>query len=150
MIFRLYLAENPRRVRHLLLVCRQWHEIAIKDPRLWNRIFIKVEEKEWDLESASKTYKNHAKMCLQRSGASLLDIEVDCDDLCSSRDQILQRIEEPFSGLLNDARDADIVFSNWLSDLELDELDIPAVTATCRPEHVVSAIKLIVGKRARI
>jgi hypothetical protein len=145
MIFLLYLAENPRRVRQLLLVCRQWHEVTIKDPRMWNRIHITVKESEWDLKSAAKTYENHAKMCLQRSGSSLLDIELDCTELCSSSDQMLEMIGRSFAGQLAD-RDALDTFDNWLYALELDELEIPAITATCQPRHVVSAIKLIAGK----
>jgi F-box-like len=148
MIFRLYLAENPRRVRRLLLVCRQWHEVAIKDPQLWNRICIKVDEKVWDLKSVCDSYKKHARMCLQRSGAALLDIKIDCDELCSSRNQILEMIKEPFAGLFMDEdMDAEVAFLNWLYNLELDELDIPAVTTTCQPKYIISTIKLIAGKR---
>jgi F-box-like len=146
MIFRIYLAENPRRVRRLLLVCRQWHEVAKNDPQLWNRIRIKVNERDWNLKSMSKSYEKHTMMCLQRSGASLLDIEVDCEELRSSRHQILDRINEPFARQLGDGTDAEIAFSNWLDNLELDELDTPAVTATCQPKHIVRAIKLIAGK----
>jgi hypothetical protein len=145
MIFRLYLAEDPRRVRRLLLVCRQWYDIAIKDPRLWNHIYIKA-DKQWDLKSVAVSYKNHAKMCLQRSGGSLLDVKIDCDELCSSRDQIQERIKESFAGQFMDDTDAEIAFSNWMHDLDVEELDIPAVTAICQPKHITNVIKLVAGK----
>src|SRR5277367_6684257 len=67
MFFGYYVAENPRLIRRLLLVCRLWHDIAINTPRFWTTIKV---------ETTDKSNLLFIKACLEHSARSLLHVDI--------------------------------------------------------------------------
>lgn len=85
-IFNLYTSENPRVIRRLLLVCKQWYNLAINTTRLWTHLPFKIPPPE--IRNPKRTFESATvafiKACLKRAGNSLLHIEASFVFLVSS------------------------------------------------------------------
>lgn len=75
MFFEYYVAENPRLIRRLLLVCRLWHRIAINTPQFWTTI--KVSFNSTLIKATNQSNSRFIKACLEHSAESLLHVDVD-------------------------------------------------------------------------
>lgn len=86
-IFNLYLADDPRLVRRLMLVCKRWYFIIINTPQIWTYISFKIPW--WYPDDASyptslspkhqfeTTTMPFIRACLKHVGLSLLHIHAD-------------------------------------------------------------------------
>jgi F-box-like len=83
LIFKSYLADNPRLIRRLLLVSRRWYEVAISDPSLWTSLSISIQESEADLDKYVEEVMPYIVACLQRSQSMLLHVTLDLISLRS-------------------------------------------------------------------
>jgi len=148
MIFHFYLLKNPRLVRRLLLVCKQWYSLVVNNPLMWNRIFVTVPDV-WDIESAARPIKRRIKCCLQRSGTLLLDIDLDLSNLRSEEDQIIEKIRMSFIHEVEE-EDWDKIF-DWSQALDLGELiTSPPATTTYLPKSMLKVVQQLVGKSGEI
>jgi F-box-like len=147
MVFHFYLRENPRLVRRLLLVCKQWYNLVVHDPRMWNRISVTVPN-EWDIESAAVPIERRIKCCLQRSGTLLLDLDLDLSNLRSAEDQLIEKIRMCFIHEVSED-DWDTIY-DWTEGLDTQELVKSPTTTTYQPESIFKVVHQLVGNRGEI
>ncbi|KIM32545.1 hypothetical protein M408DRAFT_182996 [Serendipita vermifera MAFF 305830] len=142
MFFEYYVHEDPRLIRRLLLVCKQWYELAISSPRLWNRILIEFDS-DWDIESICKSIKKRLKKCLKLSGTVPLELHLDFGGLIPPQDLIRSQIRELLSKYtLFDGLEE---LKEWASDLNVDLLNDPAVISDCQPHHLSEFLEKLIG-----
>ncbi|KIM32546.1 hypothetical protein M408DRAFT_19946 [Serendipita vermifera MAFF 305830] len=146
MVFEYYLSKNPRLVRRLLLVCRQWYQLAISAPRLWNRILIYVGE-EWDVDNACKSIRMWVERCLTRSKPLLLDITLDFsvigDPVTKIRSKIVKSLYEELNGDVID------LVNDWAATLHVDTLDDPDVISVYQFHHLFDLLNILVGHNGK-
>lgn len=73
-VFELYLVENPRYIRRLLLVCKQWYILVKEPPQLWTHIPFEIPlpySKKNPLLSLQSDITAFVKACIKRAGNSL-------------------------------------------------------------------------------
>ncbi|KIM20852.1 hypothetical protein M408DRAFT_119411 [Serendipita vermifera MAFF 305830] len=148
MIFEHYLFENPRLIRHLLLVCQHWHRLTISAPRLWNRIFIDVGE-EWDIKNACKSIQKWVERCLSHSQPLLLDITLDFTSIEEPGIKIRNKILDSLSGDLEDDDALDCV-NDWAARLDIYALDDPDIISVCQLYHLFELLSIVVGSNGEI
>jgi F-box-like len=76
-IFGFYVKETPSRIRRLMLVCKQWCDIAINNPQLWTSITIEADLYAGDFQDGSERLRPFIQACVLRSGIALLHIDLD-------------------------------------------------------------------------
>jgi hypothetical protein len=151
MIFHFYLRENPRLVRRLLLVCKQWYSLVVNDPQMWNRISVTVPN-EWDIESTAVPIERRIKCCLQRSGTLLLELDLDLSNLRSAEDTIIEKIRTSVNhnDFVDDFATWDTIY-DWSHGLDLDELmTSPLIATTYTPMSIFKVVQQLVGDRGEI
>ncbi|KAG8825375.1 hypothetical protein FRC17_008701 [Serendipita sp. 399] len=82
-IFEYVVEEGSHNVRPLLHVNKRFHQLAMSNPRLWRKIFIKLDKIFQDVNSLTSSY---ISICLQRSGEALLDVVLDVTGVGSALD----------------------------------------------------------------
>jgi F-box-like len=150
-IFHLYLRENPRLVRRLLLVCKEWYSLVVNDPRMWNRIPVTIPD-EWDVESTAVPIERRIKCCLQRSGTLLLELELNLGSLRSAEDTIIEKIR---TFLTDDVSAHDLAtwdtIYEWSQGLDLDELmTSPLIATTYTPKSIFDIVRQLIGDTGEI
>lgn len=91
-IFEFYLADDPRLVRRLMLVCKRWYSFIINTPQLWTYISFKVpcwypgDDESYPTSFSPRhqfetTTTPFIQACLKHAGSSLLHIEADFANL---------------------------------------------------------------------
>ncbi|KIM32551.1 hypothetical protein M408DRAFT_19950 [Serendipita vermifera MAFF 305830] len=143
MFFEYHTCKNPRLIRNVLLVCKQWYELAISSPRLWNRIPINFDS-DWDLKSACESIEKRLEQCLKFSGTLPLELDFDFSELIPPQNQIESKIWEDISKYIQE--DGFRAFDTWVSDLNVDLLNDPAVISICQPHHIFGLLKILMGK----
>ncbi|KIM20850.1 hypothetical protein M408DRAFT_30049 [Serendipita vermifera MAFF 305830] len=147
MFFEYYTRENSRLIRDLLPVCKQWYELAISSPRLWNRIPIKLET-DFDIESTCKTIKKRLNKCIDLSGTVPLELHLDFHELLPPQDLIRSQIRE---NLLNHTHpDEQDTLNMWIRGLDVDLLSELEVISACRPRHLFKLLRILIGKGGNI
>jgi hypothetical protein len=77
-IFEFYLADNPRYIRRLLLVCKQWCIVVRETPQLWTHIRFRIPSSYSKINPRLLLHSDitaFVKACLKRAGNSLLHID---------------------------------------------------------------------------
>lgn len=146
-VFNFYLLENPRIIRRLLLVCRQWYNVAVNDPRLWNRIFISIGD-EWDVRGVAASIQRRVKLCLERSGTLPLEIDLALHGLCYIDNHLVRKAKDI---LANDGLvELFQRFLDWAwDDVDLEE-EHPEIVETYSAHNFDSIIREIVGEQGEI
>ncbi|KIM20849.1 hypothetical protein M408DRAFT_30048 [Serendipita vermifera MAFF 305830] len=148
MFFEYYVRENPRFIRHLLPICKQWYELAISSPRLWNRIPIKYFESDWDIETISESVKRRLDKCIDLSGNVSLELDLDFGELTPPQNLITSQIREYVSNYtLPDGQDT---LNEWILGLNVDLLNDPEVISACQPHHLFELLENLIGKDGEI
>jgi hypothetical protein len=82
-IFQLYLARNHQAISSLLLVCKRWYELVMKNPSLWNRIHLGI-----SFTPGNQPFRlvPYIQACKQRSENLKLDITLDLKDITDARE----------------------------------------------------------------
>ncbi|KIM32559.1 hypothetical protein M408DRAFT_19959 [Serendipita vermifera MAFF 305830] len=140
-LFEFYTLENPRVVRRLLQVCREWYQLAISTPRLWNRIPV-TPEYVWDMKSSCKDIYRRVGVCLQRSGSLPLELDLNFTNFESSRAKIREKIIDCFWDDIQDIP----TLSGWAWNLPTEEIEEFKVIPACHPRHVLVVIRQLTGK----
>jgi hypothetical protein len=150
MIFKLSMPEgaNFRHLGHLLLVCRKWNGLILNDPNMWNRISL-VSPRKWDIKSWASSTRSYLELCVERSRASRLDIELHFGFLQTVKQQLIDRLYLGFFHLSSDnqeEKDSDLL-DEWLESLDFYHLesDLCSTTKDCLPDHAVHLIKVLAG-----
>ncbi|KAG8826959.1 hypothetical protein FRC17_008045 [Serendipita sp. 399] len=87
-IFENIVEEGSHAIQPLLLVNKQFYQVAISDPFLWRKITIKINKYMGEANSLSTSYIN---ACLHRSEDVLLDVELDCS-AASTQTEYIKRV----------------------------------------------------------
>ncbi|KAG8819909.1 hypothetical protein FRC17_010303 [Serendipita sp. 399] len=77
-IFEAIIDDGSHNLHPLLTVNRRFHRLIMSTPRLWSKIFIRINIRLEDVNSLSTSY---ITTCLERSGEVLLDIVMNCDGI---------------------------------------------------------------------
>jgi hypothetical protein len=120
MIFELYLVEDPRMVRILLSVCKQWYQIVCASPQLWRHIRVEFAN-EWDIESISESTNRYVDACLKHSGSIMWELQLDFSQVITVRDHIIAEIQGSLEEFFSwEGRQA---FIEWANRLDTNELE---------------------------
>ncbi|KIM20853.1 hypothetical protein M408DRAFT_30052 [Serendipita vermifera MAFF 305830] len=142
LFFEYYTCENPRLIRRLLLVCKEWYELAISSPRLWNRIPIKFDSS-WDIESTCEFIKKRLDKCLELSGILPLELNLEFGELIPAQAQIVSQIRENLLGYTH-LEGQDIV-NDWIDGLDLDSFIDPEIIGPHQSHHLVDLLGTLIG-----
>jgi F-box-like len=112
-IFGFYVKAKPRLIRRLMLVCKQWHDVAINNPQLWTSIGIEAGLYDGEFQYGAKRLRPFVRACVQRSGTALLHIDLDFG-FFSSWDQHVER--ELISTLSNLFPEAEGEIYQWVHE----------------------------------
>ncbi|KAG8773582.1 hypothetical protein FRC15_001923 [Serendipita sp. 397] len=77
-VFELVAEEGSHNILPLLSVNKRFHQVAMSNPTLWRKIFIKINGHLSEINSLSASY---VKLSLERGKETLLDVVLDCDDI---------------------------------------------------------------------
>ncbi|KIM32555.1 hypothetical protein M408DRAFT_19955 [Serendipita vermifera MAFF 305830] len=144
-VFEFYTLANPLVVRRLLLVCREWYQLAVSMPRLWNRIPISLPYV-WDIRSPCKNISRRVEIFLQRSGPLLLELDLDLSSFETSRAKICRKIVDCFEGSIADLR----TFRAWAYGLSTDDIEDFGVLPACDPQYVFDLVEQLMGKTGNV
>jgi F-box-like len=146
-IFGLFSYQDPIRATRLLRVCRQWYEIAINSPGLWNYIEIRTKDT-WDQQK--EALKDSAKVaaCLQRSASLPLHISLDFRVMDSEHTNVIKHATSlleasiPITKRYSFGRNADrLNLSAFIDSVDAD------IAHACRPDRVLETISILTGER---
>lgn len=128
-IFQLYLAENPRLIRRLMLVSKSWHQNIVNNPGLWTYIPVIVNTFVPTAQAVVDSIIPRIDACFQYSGSSMLRVEL----------------------VLGSWMDADAFLPHHL-DLQVPSIhDGPLLMENCgdgqwKPVHVKRVLECLVGQ----
>ncbi|KIM32556.1 hypothetical protein M408DRAFT_183049 [Serendipita vermifera MAFF 305830] len=140
-LFEFYTLENPRVVRRLLLVCKEWYQLAVSMPRLWNRIPINIDHV-WDVTFSCNDISRRVEICLQRSGSLPLELDLDFTNFESSGAKICEKIIDSFQGSNADSWN----IREWAYGLSTESIEGFEVLPVCHPQHVFALVEQLAGK----
>jgi F-box-like len=143
MIFKMYLVENPRVIRRLLLVCKHWYQVVSTSSQLWTHIRVEFTD-DWDVESISKKTNRYIDTCLQRSGSTLLEVDLDFRHLLSVPDQITGSIFNTLRLFVSSEGEDDL--SYWVRNLDTRTLDDRHTMSRSHLDYAVEVIAKLAGK----
>jgi F-box-like len=154
MIFKLSIVGSPEYAAQLLLVCKEWYNLVINDPQMWNTISIYVPDEEWDILSWAETTSSFVTHCLERSGSARLNIELDFTCLQTTKKQLIDRMHEGFWCIPSSSSGSDVdhdFISAYLGTLDYDHL-IGNLDASydCIPDHALDLIDELVGPEGEV
>ena len=145
-IFKL-LAVDYKDLDTVSLVCKQWYNLVLQDPRLWSTITVKLPYDEWNLKSWSRSSRSYIRKCMGRNRSSQLKVELDLSSYQTTENQLVNMLSR---GLQNftpyDLSDTDRdVITDWLFDLNYDALVDLEVVSNWDPGHVTNLVDELIG-----
>jgi hypothetical protein len=149
MIFRLSIPEcdTIRHMGHLLLVCKRWYTLVVKDPQMWNTIIFST-PMQWDMRSWSDSTRLYVESCVERSRATSLNINLNFFLLQTTKEQLIERLHYGFFQLpfcTPTEGEGDLV-EDWLGNLDYEGLeDDVDTTFNCLPNHAIELIEKLAG-----
>jgi len=141
-IFGFYLENDPRNVRRLMLVCWQWHSLAINNPQLWTRIDIVPEAYIGDFKGGARGLKPYIKACVERSGTALLRINLDFYGIPCWEEHILDTMTRALQDLFPGLPEETIYDWERGEDWSWCERDIMG-DPPGNPKHVIDLLSLL-------
>ena len=142
-IFGFTLSENPKHISRLLPVCRDWYEILVNHPQMWNVIQLEVPDDCWDILSWVEGARAYVRRCLELSHSTLLEVSLDFKLLQTIREQLISRLHSGFYNLPKTMRTKPdhYLLSSFLGSLDYWELENDHDTIMeCQPEHILDLI----------
>ena len=143
-IFSFYLEYSRPNIRRLMLVCRQWYNVAINNPHFWTRIRIAEDGYVSNFKRRADGIEPYIKACVVRSGDALLPITLDFSNVPSWDQHIKDRMAYALNNLFPNLYD-DTLY-DWVDGQDWswceDEDDDPPG----KPIHLIRLLSFLGSK----
>jgi hypothetical protein len=131
----------------LLMVCRQWHDVVLDDPLLWNFLMVKLPKTVSIIQHIKWIRQEfvYIDTCLSRSKEAPLDILLNLEEMQHGAYYTMDRVRSELKQIVRDDESEewlDNELEEWLEDIDWD----PCPAGGAYEESLVKLITAITGK----
>jgi len=143
-IFSFYLEGSPRNIRRLMLVCKQWYNVAVSNSHFWTRIRIEEDGYVGDFKGRANDIEPFIKACVQRSGTVLLHISLDFSSIPSWDRYIEEKMTSTLTHLYPDL--SWHTTHDWVQEQDWSWCEVNGDDPPGQPSHLMRLLSFLGSK----